>query len=103
MRKKHEEKQRQRAAQVTAWVSKPPAAPPVKETEPKKQWGEPLKVVDGVQPTKPPEKESQGKWAEPRKLWGDPPQAPVIAQQCDATGVVIEGNFAVVVNVRVVY
>lgn len=45
------------------------------------------------QPPKKEEVEPQAKWAEPRKHWGDPPvAAPVIAQQCDATGVVIEGQ-----------
>ncbi len=49
------------------------------------------------QPDQPPAKEEkvepQAKWAEPRKHWGESPAAaPVIAQQCDATGVVIEGQ-----------
>ncbi len=62
MRKKLEERHRQRVAPV---LTRPP--PPANEVEP------------------------QGKWAEPRKQWGEPPKEPVIAQQCDSTGGVIEG------------
>ncbi len=61
MRKKLEERHRQRVAPV---ITRPPPA-------------------NAVEP--------QEKWAEPRKQWCEPPKEPVIAQQCDATGVVIEG------------
>jgi len=76
MRKKLEEKRRQRAAPMISKVN-----------EPSSQDDKPLGKPPMAAVVNQSDEESDA-----RRQWGESPQAPLIAQQCDATGAIIEGE-----------